>query len=109
MEGVPRGLSVEQVAVSIRKIEGVADVHHLNIWSVCSHIFALSAHVEIQPEFEGKRSHLLHAIEHELEHDFHITHTTIQFDCSTACNGGPLIKELSHVERQAACCGHGHR
>ncbi|NTV49546.1 MAG: cation transporter [Geobacteraceae bacterium] len=109
MEGVPRGLSVEQVATSIRKIEGVADVHHLNIWSVCSHIFALSAHVEIQPEFEGKRSHLLHAIEHELEHDFHITHTTIQLDCSTACNGGPLIKELNHVERQAACCGHGHR
>ncbi len=108
MEGVPRGLSVEQVAAHIRSIEGVADVHHLNIWSVCSHIFALSAHVEIQPEYDGERSLLLHTIEHELEHVFHITHTTIQLDCSTTCNGGPLIKELNHVERQAACCGHGH-
>ena len=108
MEGVPRGMSVEQVAAHIRGIEGVLDVHHLNIWSVCSHIFALSAHVEIQPEYDGERSHLLRAIEHELEHDFHITHTTIQLDCSTTCNGGPLIKELNHVERQAACCGHGH-
>ena len=108
MEGVPRGMSVEQVAAHIRSIEGVADVHHLNIWSVCSHIFALSAHVEIKPEYEGERSHLLHTIEHELGHDFHITHTTIQLDCSTTCNGGPLIKELNHVERQAACCGHGH-
>jgi cobalt-zinc-cadmium efflux system protein len=107
MEGVPRGMSVDQVAVCIRGIEGVSDIHHLNVWTVCSHIFALSAHVEIQTENDGGREELLHRIEHALAHEFHITHTTIQFDCST-CNGGPLIKELSHVERQATCNGHGH-
>lgn len=107
MEGVPRGISVDQVAAGIRGIEGVLDVHHLNLWAVCSHIFALSAHVEIEPAYDGHRSHLLHRIEHELQHSFHITHTTIQFDCST-CNGGPLIKELSHVERKSASCGHDH-
>lgn len=106
MEGVPRGMSVDQVAVCIRSIEGVADVHHLNIWSVCSHIFALSAHVEILPEIEGEREGLLHRIEHELAHKFHITHTTIQLDCST-CSGGPLIKKLSH--RQRAACKHDHK
>ena len=105
MEGVPRGMSVDQVAECIRDIEGVSDVHHLNIWSVCSHIFALSAHVEIQSEIEGERESLLHRIEHELAHEFHITHTTIQFDCSN-CSGGPLIKKLSHTERQTVCIGH---
>jgi cobalt-zinc-cadmium efflux system protein len=107
MEGVPRGMSIDQVADCIRRIEGVADVHHLNIWTVCSHIFALSAHVEIQPENDGDREGLLERIEHELGHEFHITHTTIQFDCST-CNGGPLIKALNHAERPTACNGHGH-
>ena len=107
MEGVPRGLSVDQVAAHMRGIDGVLDVHHLNIWAVCSHILALSAHVEIEPSYDGQRSQLLHRIEHELQHGFHITHTTIQFDCST-CNGGPLIKALSHSERQAVCSGHGH-
>lgn len=107
MEGVPRGLSVDQVAERMRGIEGVLDVHHLNLWAVCSHIFALSAHVEIEPAFDGKRSQLLHRIEHELQHGFHITHTTIQFDCST-CNNGPLIKDLSHVERTSSNCGHDH-
>ncbi len=34
-----------------------------------------------------------------------VTHTTIQFDCSS-CNGGPLMKELNHTERQAVCNGH---
>lgn len=105
MEGVPRGLSVEQVAARIRGIEGVMDVHHLNIWTVCSHIIALSVHVEIDPAFDGLRSQLLHSIEHELRHDFHITHTTIQFDCA-ACSGGPLIKDLSHQQRLT--CSHGH-
>jgi cobalt-zinc-cadmium efflux system protein len=80
MEGVPRGLSVEQVATHIRGID---------------------------PAYDEQRSLLLDRIEHELQHSFHITHTTIQFDCST-CNGGPLIKELSHTERQADCSGHGH-
>jgi cobalt-zinc-cadmium efflux system protein len=107
MEGVPRGLSVEQVAAHMRGIDGVLDVHHLNLWAVCSHILALSAHVEIEPAYDGQRSQLLHRIEHELQHGFHITHTTIQFDCS-ACSGGPLIKELNHSERQAVCNGHGH-
>ncbi len=105
MEGVPRGLSVEQVAGCIRGIEGVADVHHLNVWAVCSHIIALSAHVEIHPENNGEREDLLHRIEHELAHRFHITHTTIQLDCST-CSGGPLIKGFSHTHR--ATCGHQH-
>jgi len=107
MEGVPRGLSVERVAGHLRGIEGVLDVHHLNLWAVCSHIFALSAHIEISAEFDGRRSDLLHRIEHELQHEFHITHTTIQFDCSN-CNGGPLIKALSHTERRSSCCGHDH-
>ena len=107
MEGVPRGLSVDRVAAHIRRIEGVLEVHHLNLWAVCSHIFALSAHVEIEPAYDGQRNQLLHRIEHELQHSFHITHTTIQFDCST-CNGGPLIKELGHTERKSSsCCGNG--
>lgn len=107
MEGVPRGLSVERVAERIRSVEGVVDVHHLNLWAVCSHIIALSVHVEVDPEYDGQRSQLMHAIEHGLRHSFHITHTTIQLDCS-ACNGGPLIKELGHSERKATCDGHDH-
>lgn len=98
MEGSPRGLEPAEVAAAIRAVAGVRELHHLNLWSVCSHITALSVHVEVEPAFEGQRSLLLHQIEHLLEHDFHITHTTIQLECS-GCNGGPLIKPLQHTER----------
>lgn len=104
MEGSPRGLDTGEVAEAIRSIEGVMDIHHLNIWSVCSHITALSVHVELEPGLENNRSSLLRRIEHELGHRFHITHTTIQLECSH-CNGGPLIKPLSHIQRTGQCCG----
>lgn len=98
MEGVPRGLTVEQVAARLREIEGVEEVHHLNLWSICSHILALSAHVKVSPDFETSRSELLGRIEQELGTAFHITHTTIQFECSV-CGDGALLKAFPHQLR----------
>ena len=106
-EGTPRGMDLAEVAEAIRAVEGVHDLHHLNVWSVCSHITALSVHVEVAEGYEDRRDGLLDRIEHALEHRFHITQTTIQLECSD-CNGGPLIKPLQHQQRQEACCGHDH-
>jgi cobalt-zinc-cadmium efflux system protein len=95
MEGTPRGLELNEVAESIRNIEGVQDLHHLNIWTVCSHILSLSVHVDIDTGNEAQRGAILHAIEHLLAERFHITHTTIQMECAT-CIDAPILKDLSH-------------
>lgn len=95
MEGTPRGLELADVAHAIQSVDGVQDVHHLNVWTVCSHILALSVHIDVDVGYEGERTAILHAIEHLLEERFHITHTTIQMEC-TACANGPVIKALGH-------------
>lgn len=105
MEGVPRGLVLTEVADSIRTVAGVQDVHHLNIWTVCSHILALSVHIDIDSGSEERRETILHNIEHLLAESFHITHTTIQMECAT-CTAGPMIKKLSHQKKIS--CGHSH-
>lgn len=105
MEGTPRGLELNEVADAIRSIEGVQDVHHLNIWTVCSHILSLSVHLDIDTGNEGRRATMLHAIEHLLAERFHITHTTIQMECVT-CMNGPMIKALNHQPR--IVCDHLH-
>ena len=102
MEGTPRGLELNDVADAIRSVEGVQDVHHLNIWTVCSHILSLSVHLDIDTANEEKRVTMLHAIEHLLEDRFHITHTTIQMECA-GCAGGAVIKEFNHQPAQRAC------
>lgn len=111
MEGAPRGMSAQEVAETIRSIEGVNEVHHLNLWTICSHIIALSAHVDVKPEFRDEQSHVLLSIEEELFERHHISHTTLQAEC-TRCVEGPLIKELRHRPRHAhlhpAAAGHGH-
>ena len=105
MEGTPRGLELADVAAAIRSVKGVRDVHHLNIWTVCSHILALSVHIDTNAEYEGERAAVMHDIEHLLSDRFHVTHTTIQMDCST-CVNGPVIRELRHRPRSS--CSHDH-
>lgn len=105
MEGVPRGIDFNSVADAIRSVEGVRDLHYLNIWTVCSHILALSVHIDCDIESETSRTAILHRIEHLLGKRFNITHTTIQMECA-ACVNGTVIKELSHRERHD--CGQNH-
>ncbi len=104
LEGVPRGMSTAEVATVIRTVEGVNDVHHLNIWTICSHILALSAHVDVVPEHKPRQADVLRAIEELLLKRYHISHTTLQVEC-TMCIETPLFKELRHRPRPG---GHGH-
>jgi cobalt-zinc-cadmium efflux system protein len=114
LEGVPRGMKVERVADDIRAVDGVADVHHLNVWTICSHILALSAHIDLKPEGRGGQSRVLRAIEEMLFARHHISHTTLQVECSR-CVAGPLIRQLRHRPRAGrhhhghGGCGHGHQ
>lgn len=107
LEGTPRGLTTDQVVDTIREIEGVHDVHHLNIWTICSHIIALSAHVDIEPGHKDRQAGVLRAIEEVLFEKHHISHTTLQVEC-TLCIEAPLIKDLRHRPRAASVHGHDH-
>ncbi|HEX9023953.1 MAG TPA: cation diffusion facilitator family transporter [Geobacteraceae bacterium] len=106
LEGVPRGMSSAEVVGTIRTVTGVNDVHHLNIWAICSHILALSAHVDIKPEHKKDQAEVLRNIEELLSKRYHITHTTLQVEC-TMCIDTPLLKELHHRPRKGLH-GHGH-
>ena len=111
LEGVPRGIDVGQVADAIRQMEGVEEVHHLNIWTICSHIIALSGHVVIPPSFRGEHGGMLRRIEEQLFERFHISHTTLQLE-SARCTDVQGAKQFRHRPRALAIAhghGHGHR
>lgn len=105
LEGVPRGLEVNRVAAAIREVDGVEEVHHLNIWTICSHINALSGHVVVPASYRGDHSGLLRKIEERLFELFHISHTTLQVESTSCTADGGHAKQFRHRPRFSS---HGH-
>jgi cobalt-zinc-cadmium efflux system protein len=87
LEGTPRGMKVERIAGTIRSVDGVNDVHDLHVWSIGSETHALSCHISIADIPPSVSERILRDVKARLHGDFHIVHTTIQFehaDCEVA-------------------------
>lgn len=80
LEGTPRGMKLEKIALAIRAIEGVNDVHDLHVWSIGSETHALSCHISIADIPLSMSEKILRDVKECLLHDFRIDHTTIQFE-----------------------------
>src|SRR6201984_3170165 len=80
LEGTPRGIKLDNVAFAIRAIKGVNDVHDLHVWSIGSETRALSCHIAIADIPPSASERILHDVKDRLHHEFHIVHTTIQFE-----------------------------
>lgn len=78
LEGVPRGLDLEQVRSGMSDISAVRGVHDLHVWSITSGKISASAHVVV----DGARPQqdVLADITRVLRERFGIEHTTIQID-----------------------------
>jgi len=106
LEGVPTHIDINELVSKMRSVTGVNDIHHLHVWSICSHITALSAHIDIEPDYRLRQGEIIGTLEQLLDHDYHITHTTMQGECSS-CLTGPIIQQLKHRPRKATE-GHNH-
>jgi cobalt-zinc-cadmium efflux system protein len=106
LEGLPRGLELQQVETAIRDLEGVLDVHDLHIWSLGSNSHALSCHVLIADMPPSQSDHILHSVKHVLSERFHVHHTTVQFEhmsCAISDTGCviPVDPGNHHVHHHA--------
>jgi cobalt-zinc-cadmium efflux system protein len=101
LEGVPPHIDINELVERMRTTTGVNNVHHLHVWSICSHITALSAHIDVKPEYRLRQSEIIGTLEQMLDHDYHITHTTLQGECSS-CLTGPVIQQLHHRPKKNA-------
>jgi cobalt-zinc-cadmium efflux system protein len=90
LEGLPRGMKLNEVVSSTKEIEGVLDIHDLHIWSLGSSTHALSCHVLIEDVPPSASDVILRRINAMLQDRFRIGHTTIQFEhvsCAISENG----------------------
>jgi cobalt-zinc-cadmium efflux system protein len=80
LEGTPRGISVQKIMFSLTTISGVDDVHDVHVWSIGSNNHALSCHVRLADMPLSETEEILRKITDLLARQFHIHHTTIQFE-----------------------------
>jgi cobalt-zinc-cadmium efflux system protein len=102
LEGTPQGIKLERVRDVICAIDGVNDVHDLHVWSIGSETAALSCHISIADIPPSVSERILREVKERLHEEFHIDHTTIQFEnvvCEVAHGCVIPVGEAEH---------HGH-
>lgn len=82
LEGTPAGIDADAVGGRMAALPGVTEVHDLHIWEITSGFPALSAHVLVEPgeDCHARRRELADM----LDRAFHIEHTTLQVEHSSA-------------------------
>lgn len=92
IEGTPRGISPREVATAISEVDGVQGVHNLHIWSICSHISAMSVHCNVEC---GRGPEVTHAVAALVGNRFRISHATVQTE-EAPCEDTNFYRKLKH-------------
>lgn len=88
MEGVPKGLDLEQLLADVRQVPGVQHVHDVHVWSLATGLHALSCHVIVSDQALSESDLILRCINEVLGCKYGINHTTLQFEhceCGLIC------------------------
>ncbi len=103
LEGLPRGMALGEVTGAMRQVKGVLDVHDLHIWSLGSSAHAMSCHVLIDDMPPSESTAILQRIK-DLLCDFHIHHSTVQFEhvnCALSDTPCSVLAPAHQHERRA--------
>jgi cobalt-zinc-cadmium efflux system protein len=87
LEGVPEGLSIKEINARMSTIGAVKKVHDLHVWNLGSDQVSLSAHVVLEEAHENRQTAVMEELKTLLDDEFHIQHTTIQFE-NKPCGDG---------------------
>ena len=90
MDGVPKGINVEEVRKFILQQEGITAIHDLHVWAMSTTQVALTAH--LVRDSTNIDDQFLHHLSKELHERFKIIHPTIQIESG----------------KQAHLCGQSH-
>lgn len=82
MEGSPMHIDLKKLESDIKKIKGIKGIHDIHVWSICSNIHMLSAHVLIRNASLNSQIKFLDEINNAIEKKYGIAHATIQFECA---------------------------
>lgn len=87
MEGVPKGISIDDVSAALKELPGVLDAHDLHVWSLTSGRNIATTHLVIHEDADHQK--VIDDAIHVLASRFAIEHATIQVEhneLASQCN-----------------------
>jgi cobalt-zinc-cadmium efflux system protein len=82
LEFAPEQVDADTLFRELMVFDGVRGVHDIHIWSICSNIHAMSAHILVDRIHVQQTEVLISDISKMLKDRFNILHTTLQFECA---------------------------
>lgn len=82
LEGTPEHIDVYRLCSKIEEVEGVTLIHDVHVWTIAPSYEALTAHVLIDPDYQGDLDALRHRMREIASRDFGIDHITLQLEKS---------------------------
>ncbi len=95
LEFAPKHVDTDTLSKVMMEIEGVKGIHDIHIWSICSNIHAMSAHVLVDRIHVQQTAILISEINRRVKERFQIIHTTLQFECAE-CVPAEIIHQRGH-------------
>jgi len=82
LEFAPKHIDADRLSKEIMVFNGIKGVHDIHIWSICSNIHAMSAHILVDRIHVHQTEVLISDINKMVSDKFNIMHTTLQFECA---------------------------
>jgi cobalt-zinc-cadmium efflux system protein len=92
LQFAPPDVDTEAVIRDIESVAGVDGIHNVHLWSLCSNINVLDAHVYSCETDLLKLEAIKQEIKHRLE-KYRIRHSTLEFECCE-CGDCRIVREL---------------
>ncbi|MDQ3132494.1 MAG: hypothetical protein M3Q99_17240 [Acidobacteriota bacterium] len=79
IEGTPSDVNIATLRESLEKVEGVAGIHDLHVWSLTSGVNAMSVHTVLTNNNEHDA--VMKRVHEFVAKNFKISHVTVQTEC----------------------------
>jgi cobalt-zinc-cadmium efflux system protein len=92
LQFTPQSVDFDEVIADMTSVKGVGGVHHVHLWSLCSDINVLDAHVYSCERDVEKIEQMKREIKERLK-KYRILHSTLEFECEE-CKDCTLVKHI---------------
>jgi len=90
----PKNVNFDDVIKDIERVKGVQGAHNVHLWTLCSNINIIDAHVFTNEPSTAKIEGIKEKIKKNLE-KYNIKHVTLEFECEE-CVEKDKIKKVKH-------------